>query len=90
MRRFLLVDARLGGLAGLFVAGGSVRGGGPFRDRSPGRADAGVGYFTLKGSLTYVTARRAGRTAMVFLNLESKSRQDCGHDVLELSRSVQT
>ena len=31
---------------------------------------------TLKGSLTYVTARRAGRTAMVFWILESKSRQD--------------
>ena len=28
---------------------------------------------TLKGSLTYVTARRAGRTAMVFLALELKS-----------------
>ena len=59
MRRFLLVDARSRGLAGLFVAGCSVRGGGLFRDRFPGRADACVGYFTLKGSLTYVTARRA-------------------------------
>ena len=48
------------------------------------------GNSTLKGSLTYVTARRAGRTAMVFLNLESKSRLDYGHDVHELSRSVQT
>ena len=45
---------------------------------------------TLKGSLTYVTARRAGRTAMVVLVLESKSRQDYGRDVHELSRSVQT
>ena len=60
MRRLLLVDARSGGLAGLFVAGCSVHGDGLFQDRFPGRADACVGYFTLKGSLTYVTARRAG------------------------------
>ena len=45
---------------------------------------------TLKGSLTYVTARRAGQTAMVSLVLESKSRQDYGHDVHELGHSVQT
>ena len=45
---------------------------------------------TLKGSLTYVTARRAGRTAMVFLVQESKSRQGYGLDVPELGRSVPT
>ena len=86
----LFRSARSGGLVGLFAAGGSVRVGGLFRDRFPGRADACVGYFTLKGSLTYVTARRAGRTAMVFLVMESKTRQDCGRVVHELSRSVQT
>ena len=86
----LLVVARLRGLAELFVAGCSVRDVEPFRGRFPGRADVCMGYSTLKGSLTYVTARRAGRTAMVFLILELESRQDCGRNVPELSRSVQT
>ena len=45
---------------------------------------------TPKGSLTYVTARRASRTAMVFFVLELKSRQGYGHDVHELGRLVQT
>ena len=67
MRRGLLVAVRSRGPVGLSVAGYSVRDVELFLDRFPGRVGVCVGCTTLKGSLTYVTARWTVQTAMVFL-----------------------
>ena len=45
---------------------------------------------TLKGSLTYVTARRAGRTVMVFVVSGVETATSLWSQCLELGRSVQT
>ena len=67
MQRSLLAVVRLGGQVGLSVAEYSVRDGEPFLGRFPGWADAYVwAGSTREGSLTYVMARWAIRTAMVF------------------------
>ena len=64
MQRFLLAAVRLGGQVGLSVVGYSVRDSEPFLGRFPGQADARVwADSTQEGSLTYVTARQAVRTA---------------------------
>ena len=79
---------RSGGLVGLSVVGDSVRVGEPFLDRFPGQADACAGCFHTerKLDLCYGSMGWSDRDGF----LESKSQQDCGCDVLELSRSVQT